>query len=318
VSVRRSVAVVTLLAPWVLPGFAVAQDVPRAPTFGVEVDIVKVTVTVFDDAGKAVTGLEREDFEVFEDRELQRIDLFAKAYEPGDDETLEVDLGLLLDTSESMLDVLEETQSAAARFLEAIPRARDLLMVFFDHDIRVSRYDSEHQQGLIRRLHDAKGGGQTALYDAITVYLSRVYGVGGRQVMVLFSDGEDSSSSITMGETLELVRSSNVAIYPIAFVSKPGRLHFATRPMAFLRQIASLTGGEMFLPTGTRTLPEIYDEIVAQLESQYVIGFVSSQGRRAKAGYRKLEVKVKKDDLEARHRDGYFATVPPGAEAPDG
>jgi Ca-activated chloride channel family protein len=209
-----------------------------------------------------------------------------------------------------MLEELEFSQVAAVRFLNAVPRARDLLTVFFDQDIRVSRYDSEHQQGLIRRIHEATGGGYTALYDAITVYLSRVYGAGGRQVMVIFSDGEDSSSSVTMGETLEMVRSSNVTIYPIAFGYGPGSRKRDFRARAFLSQLANVTGGEMFLPTSPQRLRGIYDQILAQLEAQYVIGFKSNK-TEDEGRFRKLEVRVRRDSVEPRHRQGYFAPEPP-------
>jgi VWFA-related protein len=301
-------------APALVPG-AFPQTGPDPPVFSTVVDMVKITVTVLDGSGKPVTGLDPSDFTILEDGRPQSIELFARSYEPGEDETLEVDLGLLMDTSESMIDVLGETRMAATRFLEAVPRASELLTVFFDHDIRLSRYDSEHQQGLIRRIQEAEGGGNTALYDAITVYLSRVYGSGGRQVMVLFSDGEDSVSEVSMGETLEMVRASNVTIYPIAFSANVSQFKRAFTSMAFLRQLAEVTGGEIFMPMGTRTLPEIYTRIIEQLEAQYVIGFVSD-GALDESGFRKLEVRLSRGELEVRHRKGYYPLVPPGAVAP--
>jgi len=286
---------------------AAAQD---APVFASGTDVVKVTVTVFDRDHQLVTDLERGDFEVLEDGVPQQLLLFARSYDPGQDETLALDLGMLMDTSESMLDDLAFSQLAAVRFLNAVPRARDLLTIFFDQDIRVSRYDSEHQQGLIRRIQESSGGGNTALYDAITVYLSRVYGGGGRQVMVLFSDGEDSISTVSMGETLEMVRSSNVTIYPIAFGFGPGSRRRDFRARAFLRQLADVTGGEMFLPSSPHKLREIYDDILAQLEAQYVLGFKSSN-KTTDGRFRKLEIRLDRDSLQARHRQGYYAPEPP-------
>lgn len=283
-----------------------AQD---SAVFAAGTDVVKVTVTVFDDDDGLVTDLTREDFEILEDGEPQELLLFARSYDPGQDETLALDLGMLMDTSESMLDELEFSQTAAVRFLNAVPRARDLLTVFFDQDIRLSRYDSEHQQGLIRRIHEAAGGGNTALYDAITVYLSRVYGAGGRQVMVLFSDGEDSTSTVSMGEALEMVRSSNVTIYPIAFGYGPGSRRRDFRSRAFLQQLADISGGELFMATSPRKIRGIYDTILEQLEAQYVIGFVSSNAS-PDGRFRELEVRVRDESLEPRHRQGYYAPEP--------
>lgn len=311
---RPSTSVLALASALaVAPGVALAQ---QAPVFEAGTDIVKVTVTVFDHDRQPVTDLAREDFEVLEDGVPQELLLFARSYEPGQDDTLALDVGMLMDTSESMLDELEFSQTAAVRFLNAVPRARDLLTIFFDQDIRVSRYDSEHQQGLIRRIQEAAGGGNTALYDAITVYLSRVYGAGGRQVMVLFSDGEDSISTVSMGETLEMVRSSNVTIYPIAFGYGPGSRRRDFRSRAFLQQLANITGGELFMATNPRKIRGIYDEILEQLEAQYVIGFKSSNPERD-GRFRKLEVRLDRDSLEPRHRQGYYAPEPPGSAGSD-
>jgi len=308
--------VLSALATWASPvSSASVEPAQEPPVFSAVVDMVKITVTVLDRDGSPVTGLERSDFTILEDGRPQSIELFARSYEPGEDETLEIDLGLLMDTSESMIDVLAETRMAATRFLEAVPRARDLLTVFFDHDIRLSRYDSEHQQGLIRRIQEAEGGGNTALYDAITVYLSRVYGSGGRQVMVLFSDGEDSVSEVSMGETLEMVRASNVTVYPIAFTADVRHFKRAFTSMAFLRQLADVTGGEIFMPMGTRTLPQIYSRIIEQLESQYVIGFISD-GPADDPDFRKLKVEVAQDHVDVRHRKGYYPLVAPAPGPP--
>ncbi len=104
-----------------------------------------------------------------------------RTFDIGEREELALNLGMLFDTSESMRKDLRLSQESAIRFLEAIPRARDLLLVFFDRDIRLSRYSSENQQGIFERILETKGGGFTALHDAIAVYLSRVAGTPGPQ-----------------------------------------------------------------------------------------------------------------------------------------
>ena len=147
-----------------------------------------------------------------------------------------------------MLKELKLSQEAASRFLEAIPRARELYTIFFDEDIRVSRYDSENQQGLFDRIHAAKGGGNTALYDAIAVYLSRVQDGSGRKVLVLFTDGEDTRSALAFTDVVKLVRSGRVTIYAIAFGMYGGGPSRALRPRAVLEQLAAMTGGQVFTP----------------------------------------------------------------------
>jgi Ca-activated chloride channel family protein len=291
---------------------------PSGPVFAAGlVEYVHVAVSARDAKGHVVTNLEGDDFEVTEDGRPQKIQLFARAIDGlavgGDPaaarEALSLDLGLLLDTSESMLKELKLSQEAATRFLEAIPRARELYTIFFDEDIRVSRYDSENQQGLFERIHAAKGGGNTALYDAIAVYLSRVQDGSGRKVLVLFSDGEDTKSGLPYGDLLDLVRSSRVTIYSIAFGVGPGSR--AVRPRAVLTQLANMTGGQVFTPANSRDLRSIYDEILADVAAQFVIGYVPDNPARD-GKFRKLKVTVKKPGISLRHRSGY---IPREAEA---
>jgi Ca-activated chloride channel family protein len=306
---RRLAALVFALAPS-LP--AAGQEPPvTGPVFSAATDVVHLTVSVRDGQGALVSDLGADDFEVYENDKRQTLHLFARAEAPGEQETLGLNLGLLLDTSESMLEQLKLSQEAAVRFLENIPRARDLLMIFFDQDIRISRYNSENQQGLFARIHEARGGGNTALYDAIAVYLSRVHDTAGRKVLVLLSDGEDSTSSLGMGELLNLVRSSSVTIYPVAFTAgiHAGRSRGA-RARAFLLGLAELSGGQMFSPHASRDLAEVYQRILSELSSQYVLGYTSSDPRRD-GKYRKLKIELKRKDLKVRHRPGYRAPEDP-------
>jgi Ca-activated chloride channel family protein len=291
-------------------GASLAAEDQAQAVFPSALDVVNVTVTVRDEKGRLVPDLGVEDFRLYEDGRPQRIALFARSVEPGEQESLTLDLGMLFDTSESMVNVLRFSQQAAIRFLDSIPRARDLLTIFFDQDIRVSRYDSELQQGLIERILDSKGAGRTALYDSIAVYLSRVGESSGRKVLVVFSDGEDSTSVLTMGEVGELVRSSRVTIYPISFVGTlPAGSARALTARAFLLSLADRSGGTYFQPGSARDLPLIYQRILDELSAQYVLGFVSDNAKRD-GRYRKLRVEPPREGLKVRCREGYVAPGP--------
>jgi Ca-activated chloride channel family protein len=283
---------------------------PPQPVFSVDTEIVNITVTVLSKDGTPITDLEAQDFQVFEDGRPQRVQVFGRAQDggvpldPRTNQALVLDLGLLMDTSESMLKELKLSQQAALRFLEAVPRARDLVTIFFDQDIQVSRYTSEDQQGLVERIQALKGGGWTALYDAIAVYLSRVGDSGsGRKVLVLFTDGDDSRSATTLGEVLKLVRSSPVTVYAISFHEGLPRSH-QLPALSFLRGLAEMSGGEVFSPRSFKDLPAIYDKILQQLSAQYVIGYASDNARRD-GRYRRLKVEVSDSALQVRHREGY-------------
>ena len=276
------------------------------PVFRSGVDVVNVTVAVRDDAGKLVTDLAQPDFTLYEDGRPQKIRVFARAFEPGRDELLALDLGLLMDTSESMVQNLRLSRLAAVRFLDTVPRARELILIFFDEDIRISKYDSENQQGLIERIQQVTGGRNTCLYDAVAVYLSRIQGTTGRKVLVLFTDGEDSQSELSEMDMNKLVRSSPVTIYSIAFspdgITNSSR---ASKSRRVLHHLADLTGGEVFAPSTYRDLPGIYDKILDELKGQYVIGYVPDRGGSDSKRFHRLKVEVGRKGLHVRHREGY-------------
>jgi Ca-activated chloride channel family protein len=230
-----------------------------------------------------------------------------RTFDIGERDELALNLGMLFDTSESMRKDLRLSQESAVRFLEAIPRARDLLLVFFDRDIRLSRYNSENQQGIFQRILETKGEGFTALYDAIAVYLSRVAETPGRKVLVIFTDGDDTTSQVRPQEVQRMVRSSDTVIYPVAFLGdqKTNSVE-ALRARSFLSSLAELSGGRVFQPTASRELAGIYQSILDELGTQYVLGYVSDNPKRD-GKFRKITVELKRPGLKLRHRPGYDA-----------
>ncbi len=286
-----------------------AQETSR-PTFPIDIDMVNVTVTVRDGKGKLVSDLQPEDFVLLDEGKPRKVSVFGRAHEPGQDDVMSLDLGLLLDTSESMLPELKLAQEAATRFLESIPRARELYTVLFDEEIRISRYDSEHQQGLFERIQGAKGGGNTALYDALAAYVYRVAGVSGRKVVVLFTDGEDTRSSISANDAVAVIRSSAVSVYPVAFGG--GFSPRQVKSRAFLRHIAEISGGQVFSPAASKDLADVFRRILDELGAQYVLGFLPDTDSPT-GKFRRLEVDLKRPGLKVRHRAGYYTPGLPGA-----
>ncbi len=302
---------VAVLCALLGPAPAPAQEVPVYPG---GIDVVNVTVTVRDAQGHLVSNLGRDNFVIYEDGkalQARNVQVFAPAAQEGNDQPLGLNLGMLMDTSESMKAQIRLSQQSAVRFLESIPRARDLLLIFFDQDIRLSRYNDENQQGLFERILEMKGSGNTALYDAISVYLARVADSSGRKVLVIFTDGDDTTSATSLAETIALVRASGVTVYPIAFNGNFGlgtNRYVSAR--AILNTLAESSGGQVYSPIAYRDLSAIYQRILDELSSQYVLGFVSDNlvldGR-----YHRLKVEVKPKGLRVRHRQGYYA-VPGG------
>jgi Ca-activated chloride channel family protein len=291
---------------------------PRVPlTFATEARTVNLTVTVRGADAKLLRDLTLADFQVFEDEKPQEIQYFARVFDPArsDDEGQEgapdptaIDLGMLFDTSSSMADVLRLSQNAASQFLESIPRARDLTTVFFDSDIRLSRFNSESQQGLFDRLQKAKSSGMTLLYDSIAVYLSRVSDDPGRKIMVLFTDGEDSKSEVSVPELRDLVRSSTVTIYPIVFGGKYTSSSAGLTANALMKDLADMTGGEVFTPKTFKDLAPIYDGLLDELAAQYVIGYTPREDPAP--GEHRLRVEVSRPGAKVRHRRAYRIALP--------
>jgi Ca-activated chloride channel family protein len=292
-----------------------AAETESRPVFGSGLDLVNVTITVRSPEGRLVGDLEAEDFIVTEDGRPQQPLVFGSpamlgGEVPLEDENFAVNLGLLMDTSESMLKQIGLSQQAATRFLESIPRAKDLITIFFDQDIRISRYNSENQQGLFQRIMETKSSGYTALYDAITVYLSRVADARGRKILVLLTDGEDTTSSVTLAQLLGLVRESPVTIYPIAFTGSFSMgSNRAMTSHGILSHLAEISGGTVFAPGASRDLASAYSAILEELKAQYVLGYVSDN-LKADGKFRRLKVAVRDKALRVRHRQGYVVPRP--------
>ena len=284
---------------------AATASAQPTPVFRAGLDLVNVTVTVRDGKGGLVADLTADDFAVREDGRPQKVEIFAPAARPEERQELALNLGMLFDTSESMRKDLKLSQESAIRFLDAIPRARDLLLIFFDRDIRISRYNSENQQGIFGRILEAKGEGFTALYDAIAVYVSRIAETPGRKVLVIFTDGDDTTSQVPPHEVQRLVRSTEVTIYPVAFpgTHRPSSAD-ALRARSFLVSLAEASGGRVFQPTASRELAGIYQSILDELGTQYVLGYVSDNPKHD-GKFHRITVELKRPGLKVRHRPGY-------------
>ena len=134
-------------------------------------------------------------------------------------------------------------------------------------------------------------------------------GAPGRKTLVVFSDGEDTRSTLGLNELIEVIRSSSVTIYPIAFSGGfPAGSSRAAKSRAFLQHIAGMTGGQVLTPHSSRELGTIYERILSELGAQYVLGFLSSNTLRD-GQFRRLKVEVKRPGLKIRHRAGYYAPV---------
>ncbi|MEY4095657.1 MAG: hypothetical protein RLZZ53_2856 [Acidobacteriota bacterium] len=279
-----------------------AQQVFRAG-----VDLTTFSVTVTDRKGAVVTGLTREDFEVLEDGKAQSPGYFAQ----GDgDSAPPMHLGLMVDASGSMQNDIKLAQGAAIKFLNMLPEAQDITLVDFDTQVRITRYPQRDFPRLVERIRQRKPDGWTALYDALGTYLDGADGQDGRKVMVMYTDGADSRSALSMSETMTLLKASNVTVYAIGLVENTGSAR--AQLQMTLRQLVETTGGQAFFPMAMKEVESAYEKVLAEVKGQYHLGYLSSNAARD-GKWRKVEIKLKRGDLRVRSRKGYFAPYAPAS-----
>jgi Ca-activated chloride channel homolog len=289
----------------ILLAVALVRPSAQQPVFRAETDLVTFAVSVADRRGNFVAELSADDFEIYEDGQPQAIKYFARG-EGG--AAPELHVGLLFDTSDSMGQDIQLARSAAVRFLNTLPDAKDMTVVDFDTEVRVAKYGQQDFARMVERIRSRKPRGMTALYDALGLYLDGAEENGGRTILVIFTDGGDTRSTIRLNDVVTLVRASHVTVYTVGFMeNQSGGARGEQRVR--LTQIAAEAGGESFFPSTMEQVEKAYDRILQQIRAQYHLGFVSTNTKQD-GTWRKVEVKVKGPDsrsVRLQSRKGYFA-----------
>jgi Ca-activated chloride channel family protein len=273
--------------------------------FRSRVDVVQLPVVVTTPDGDVVHGLTADDFEVLEDGKRHPISMFSEG-ETGRD--LPLRLGLLLDTSESMERDLRSAANAAVRFVDLLVEATDVTFVDFSTRVNVGRFEPPSYPQLFERIRSGKAGGGTSLYDALGVYVQRSLDRTGQHIVLLHTDGGDSTSSMTFGRLQSLLRLGNVIVYVVGYMQNQMSLDRMPQQMR-IAQIAHETGGEAFFPSSREDIDRAYERIRAEIASRYTLGYQPSNPPDD-GTYRKIEVRLVRDDLRdarIRTRAGYLA-----------
>jgi Ca-activated chloride channel homolog len=285
---------------------------PADQVFRTGVDLVHFGVVVTDKQGAPITGLTEADFEIVEGGKPQTITFFA-AGDPAIAPPLH--LGFLLDTSGSMGEDISDVRTAAIKFLKAVDTAVDVTVVDFDTQVRMARYGASESERLIERIRSRKPDGYTALYDALGMYLHGASDQMGEKILVMYTDGGDTRSSITLSEVVELLKASDVTVYAIGYLehqSSSGKLEQRMQ----LQRFASLTGGQAFFPTSVKEVDKMYEKIQREIAARYSLGYTSTD-LRTDGAWRSVQVHLKRKDLKGaklRTRDGYFGLFKPSRE----
>ena len=300
----------------VLPAIAVSaqQPLPPRPSFRAGVDIVSLNVTVVEPgSNRYITDLDQGDFLVFEDGVKQEVTFFNKRQQP-------IALSLLLDSSASMEDKLPTLQRAATEFIRTL-KPQDIAQVIdFDSRVDIRQAFTSQKQELESAIQDTAAGGSTSLHNAIYISLKELRKIRAqseedvrRQALVVFSDGEDTSSLVSFEEVMDLAKRSETAIYTIALRSTEPSQSKGFREAEFvMRQLAQETGGRAFFPARIEDLSGVYAQISNELSSQYTIGYTSKNNIRNGA-WRRVVVQIARPNATPRTKKGYYAPVQGGS-----
>ena len=272
-------------------------------TFRSSVETVPIYATVVDANGRLVPDLNREDFEVLDNGKPAAITIFDKEVQP-------IAVVVAVDTSGSMTLVLDFVKIAAETFvLRLLPADRALISTFADKVRFSSQSFTPNRDDLVRYLrNDVQYGNGTALWDALYQSTAMLQKETIRKVVLVLSDGENTSSDVDGEAVLSRAQDDNVMVYAIGMINQyregPAGRWVTTRPDPFLRKLTAQTGGGHFQINGTTELNSTFTRVADELHRQYLIGIAPAllDGK-----VHKLDVRVKRPGMTSRARKSYVA-----------
>ncbi len=305
------------LAGSAFTGQAPAQDRPDRPPqaqrprlpaeqergrIRVEVNLVSVLISVTDEHHRPAAGLTRDLFELGEEGNLQKIEIFeSETQQP-------LDLVLMIDSSLSTFKEMSAEQEAAARFIHQVLRPSDRLAVYeFDESVtRLTDFSNDVLllQNAVRHIQEGAG---TSLYDAIYLGARALERRADdrRHVILLVTDAGETTSRVDFDTARKEALRSGALLYTVVIRPVKGESGRNTAGEHALETITDTTGGALFFPDSPQELGSIFDRIDRELRTQYRLAYYPHP--RGPAGtFRRIEVRVK-GNYEVRHRKGYFA-----------
>lgn len=297
---RRAVSAAAALVPLL----ALAQE---SPVIRVDVNLVRVLATAKNPAGQPVGALEKADFEIYDNGKQQEIAVFERQTEQP------LSVALMIDTSGSTAKELKYETEAVSRFLKALfgeGNRNDMAALYsFNWQVERHNYFTRNHAPLERSLRGLKAEAGTSLYDAIFLAAEDLERRDGRRVMVIITDGGDTTSNKNFHSALEAAQLADAVIYPVVVMPITNDAGRNIGGENALTLMAQGTGGRTFLPNVGPQLDGAFSDIIRDLRTQYLLGFYPKDVPLSKNRFHKLEVKVKKPDLRVSARNGYYGEV---------
>jgi len=272
-------------------------------TIAVKVGVVVLHATVLTSKGILVSGLDKKDFQVFEDGVPQQIDAFSH-------EDIPVTVGLVVDNSGSMGPKRPEVIAAALAFARSSNPQDQMYVVNFNEKVFFSLPDdapfTDEAAQLGVAMSRIAADGMTALYDAVAAALEHLKkGNRDKKVLIVISDGGDNASKQKLARIMAMARQSDAIIYAIGLFDE----YDPDRNPGALKELAKTTGGEAFLPGSVRDVVPICERIAHDIRNQYTIAYIPANGKQD-GTYRVIQVKAVapgRGRLAVRTRAGYYA-----------
>jgi Ca-activated chloride channel family protein len=261
----------------------------KQTTFSSRIEAVRVDVLVTDN-GRPLQGLTAADFEVLDNGVRQHVDLASF-------EQIPLNVVLALDMSASLQGLrLGHLQTAGKKVLDGLKPGDRAALVAFSHVVAPSQGLTDDLDRVRAALDQARGEGLTSLIDAVHVGMLLGEADAGRSLLIVFSDGVDTSSWLTADAVLETARRGDVVVYGV---------EVGERRASFPRDLSEVTGGRLFAIESTKDLAATFANILEEFRMRYLVSY-SPQGV-ASGGWHRLEVRVKNRGVTVKARPGYFA-----------
>jgi len=280
----------------------------QTPTIRINTDLVIIPVMVTDRNDRAVTGLERDHFRLWEDKVEQTITHFSA-------EDVPVSIVFAFDVSGSMARKLGLARLAVDQFLDKANPEDEFALVSFDDQVHLVQPFTINHEEIQSRMLLLAAKGRTALLDAIVLSMDQMkHARHSRKVILIVSDGGDNSSRYSLKDVRTRAREADVQIYSIGIQDPMWIRNQVIEQLtgaALLSDMASQTGGRLYEIEDANQLPDVTARIGIALRNQYVLGYVPSADKRD-GKYHRVQVKVERPagvaKLRATFRSGYTAS----------
>jgi Ca-activated chloride channel family protein len=291
---------------------ALAQAPRPELVFASGVELVQVVVSVTGRDGGPVRGLEAKDFVIRENGKPRKIETFLRTQDANDSERAPVQLVLLIDTSASMRADVTRARDVIVDFVQAVPSFARGRVLAFDRDAYDRGFDARSIKPVLDEMIRMEGGPGTRIFDAVIDGASLVSSQRGRRVMVLFTDGEDSTSRRSGADAVRALQEFEVTCYGVSYASRLGSFGAAGKiderrirdGQRTLETLAQGSGGFVIDGTSPGVVAQLR-RIVDDISALYVIGFAPEPSRKIE--HRRLKVEIARSDATVRHREGYDA-----------